>query len=253
MPLKVTISAASILTGGLLWAGRLLFGTSPWSTPASSLTAIGLVAVTAVTVVAMVLSPGRWVRNSVGAVGGAWASIAAAVPVDPVWIIAFAVGGAGIALAWLRPLDEWFHQINPHRVPPKAAVLALGLIWMPLLVGGLGVPDVTPGGWAAAAFGITGGWAYARALPGALWTVRLAFPILGAASVIGLRFPAAAGLLAVTAFLTHLAWTEEARLAVQPPAPRRVKPVSILPEVTPPGLLESAGYDRRGRPLEEAD
>lgn len=253
MPFKVSVSAACIFLGGLLWAGRLLFGPSPWSAPAASLAGAGLILAASVTVAAMLLSPGRWVRNSIAAAAAAWASIAAAAPIDPLWIAAAAVGGAGASLAWSRPLDGWFHQIKPDRVPPKAAALALGLIWLPGAVGGLGLPEVTPGGWTLAAFGAAGGWAYARAVRGALWTVRLALPAAGIAAVPGLSLPAGAGLLAFAGALTYLAWTADARLAVRPPAPRRVKTMPILPEAAPPGLMESAGYDRRGRPRRAPD
>lgn len=253
MPFKVSVSAACIFLGGLLWAGRLLFGPSPWSAPAASLAGTGLILVTSVNTAAVLLSPGRWVRNSIAAAAAAWASIAAAAPIDPLWIAAAAVGGAGASLAWSRPLDGWFHQIKPDRVPPKAAALALGLIWLPGAVGGLGLPEVTPGGWTLAAFGAAGGWAYARAVRGALWTARLALPAAGIAAVPGLSLPAGAGLLAFAGALTYLAWTADARLAVRPPATRRVKTMPILPEAAPPGLMESAGYDRRGRPRRAPD
>ena len=253
MPHTVSASAAFILLGGLLWAGRVLFGSSPWGAPGAALLATGLVLATAVNVVAMLLSPGRWVRNSIGVIGGAWTLPALALPVDPLWIIAVVTCVIGVTLAWTRPLDEWFHRVKPDRVPSKATSLALGLIWLPGVVGGLAIPDVTPSGWVMATFGLIGGWAYARALPGALWTVRLVLPPLGIVSIIGLRIPAAAGVIAVTATLTLLAWTADARLAVQTPTPRGVRPVSILPEITPPGLMESAGYDRRGRPLKRSD
>ena len=249
----VAVSAVCILLGGLLWAGRVLFGSSPWDPPGASLVAAGFVLVTAVNVVAMLLSPGRWVRNSIGIVGGTWALSAIILPADPVWISAAALSGIGIALAWARPMDQWFHQVKPDRVPSIATSLALGLIWMPGVVGALAIPGVTAGGWMMAAFGLVGGWAYARALPGTLWALRLLIPPLGIITIIGLRPMAGAGVLAVTAALTFLAWTEGARLAVQPPTRRRAEPVPTLPDVAPPGLMKSAGYDRRGHPPEGLD
>ena len=249
MPHKVSVAAGCILLAGLLWTGLLLFGSSPWEPPSSSLLAVGLLLMTAVNVVAMLLSPGRWVRNSLAVIAGAWAVTAIALPVNPVWIVALATHATGVALAWTRPTDAWFHQVKPDRVPARATILALGVVGLPGVVGGLGIPDVTPTGWGLAAFGLVGGWAYARALPGALWALRLVLPPLGVASVVGLGLPSAAGVLAAVSTLTLLAWTADARLAVRLPVPRRVRPVSILPELTPPGLMESAGYDRRGRPL----
>lgn len=184
-----------------------------------------------------------------GVSGGAWALTGAALDTDLLWIAALATVAAGVGLTWTGPMDGWFYQVKPDRVPTQATVLALGLIWLPAVVGSLGIPDVTPAGWVMAAFGLVGGWAYARALPGALWAVRLVLLPLGIASGAGLWTAPTAGMVVTALALTLLAWTGEARLAVSPAPPRRVKPLSILPEVTPPGLMESAGYDRRGRPL----
>lgn len=253
MPKRVLVAAACILSGSLLWAARLLFGSSPWGEHSSALLALGLLVATSVSVVALLLSPGRWVRNAVGVSGGAWALTGAALDTDLAWIVALVTMATGAGLAWTRPLDSWFHQVKPDRVPTQATVLTLGLVWLPAVVGGLGVPDVTPAGWVMAAFGLVGGWAYARALPGALWTVRLVLLPLGIASGAGLLPLATAGMVTTATALTLLAWTGEARLAVSPPPPRRVSPLPILPEVTPPGLMESAGYDRRGRPLAGPD
>lgn len=253
MPKRVLVAAACILSGSLLWAARLLFGSSPWGAHGSALLALGLLVATSVGVVALLLSPGRWVRNAVGVCGGAWALTGAALDTDLAWIAALLTMATGVGLAWTRPMDGWFHQVKPDRVPTQATVLTLGLIWLPAVVGSLGIPDTTPAGWVMAACGLVGGWAYARALPGALWTLRLVLLPLGIAAGLGLRPAAAAALAAVALALTLLSWTAEARLAVDSARPRRVRPVSILPEVTPPGLMESAGYDRRGHPLAGPD
>ncbi len=250
MPYRVTAAAVGILLGSLLWTGRLAFQTSRWDSHSATLLAAGLLLATAVNVVALLLSPGRWVRNSVAVIAGAWAVVAIALPVDMWWIMALVTHGAGVTLAWTRSLDSWFLQVKPDRVPTRATMLALGLIWLPAVVGGLGDPGVSPSGWVLVAFGWLGGWAYARALPGALWLVRLGLLPLGIVSVLGLQPVAAAGLLVTVSTLTFLAWTADARLAVMPLDPHRVSSVSILPELTPPGLMEAAGYDRRGRPLE---
>ena len=249
MPTRVLVAAACILSGSLLWAARLLFGSSPWGAHSSALLALGVLVATSVSVVALLLSPGRWVRNAIAATGGAWALTAIALEVDFVWIAALATLATGVALTRTSGTDSWFRQVKPDRVPTKATVLAFGLVCWPAVVGGLGIPDVTPAGWVMAAFGLVGGWAYARAIPGALWTIRLVLLPLGIAAAAGLLPLPTAGMVTTATALTLLAWTGEARRAVSPPPARRVSPLSILPEVTPPGLMESAGYDRRGRPL----
>ena len=248
---RVSVSAALMLLGSLLWAGRLLIGPAPWEPKAASLLAAALVVSNSVNLVAMLLTPGRWVRNSIAALAGTWGVAALALTVNPLWIGAFLAHAAGVAIAWARSLDRWFHQARPDRVPARATALVLGLVWLPGFVGGLGIPAVTAGGWVLAGFGVLAGWAYARALPGVLWTIRMVLPILGAVSVIGLRLPAAAGMLAAASALTILAWTADARLAAMRPVPRRVASLTVPPELTPPGLMEAAGYDRRGRLLSE--
>ena len=253
MPRRVLVAAACILSGSLLWTARLLFGSSPWGANSSALLALGLLVATSVSLVALLLSPGRWVRNAIAVTAGAWALTAIALEADLLWIAALAILAAGAVLTRTSAMDSWFQQVKADRVPTKATVLAFGQVCWPAVVGGLGIPDVTPAGWVLAVFGLVGGWAYARALPGSLWTLRLVLLPLGIAAGPGLRPAAAAALVAVALALTLLSWTAEARFAVDSSRPRRVRPVSILPEVTPPGLMESAGYDRRGRPLAGSD
>lgn len=253
MPRKISISAALILVGTVLSAARLFFGPGPWEAQAASLLALGLVLANGVNIVAMLLAPGRWVRNSIALTATAWVVVAVVLPVDPLWIGALVAHASGVASAWTGSLDPWFLQTKPDRVPVKAVVLALGLVWLPGLAGGLGIPEVSAGGWVLALFGLGSGWAYARAVPGALWAVRLVLPPLTAYSAVGLQLPAAVGVLAAGSTLTALAWTADARLAVRRPVPRRVETMPVLPELTPPGILESAGYDHRGRPLRRND
>lgn len=253
MPNRVSLAAVFILLSGLLWAAQVLLGTSPWEAGAASLVTMGFVIEAAVLVVALLLSPGRWVRIALAVIGGGWAVTALLTPISFLWVLALSIGAAGTGLAWTRSLDEWFRPVKPDRVPAAATFLALGLVWIPGITGRLGAPEVTVAGWILAGFGLVAGWAYARTIGGSLWVVRLAVLPLGILASLGLAAWAAASLVTVTAVLTYLAWTPDARMATEPPRPRRGKPVSILPEVTPPGLMEAAGYSRSGRPLEEPD
>ena len=253
MPPRLSLAAVLILLSGLLWAAQVLFGTSPWESGAASLVTIGFVIEAAVLVVALLLSPGRWVRIALAVIGSVWALTALLTPVGFLWGLALSTGAAGTALAWTRSLDEWFYPVKPDRVPTEATVLTLGLVWLPGIIGRLGTPDVTAGGWILVGFGLVAGWAYARAVTGSLWAVRSGPLPLGVLASFGLAPWAATLLVTATAALTYLAWTPPARMATEPPRPRRGQPVSILPEVTPPGLMEAAGYSRSGRRLEESD
>ena len=68
MPYRVSLAAVLVLLSGLLWAAQVLFGTSPWGTGAAPLVTMGFVIEAAVLVVAMLLSPGRWVRVSLAVI-----------------------------------------------------------------------------------------------------------------------------------------------------------------------------------------
>ncbi len=248
-----SVSAALMLLGASLWAGRLVFGSTPWEPRVASLLAVSLLLANAVNLVAMLLSPGRWVRNSIAALAAFWALAAAALSIDPFWVAAMLAHAGGVGTAWARPLDGWFHQAKPDRVPARATILALGLLWLPGFVAAFAIPDMPSTGWVIAGFGLAGGWAYSRAVPGAIWMIRLLLPFLGAISTVGLRAPQVLGMLAVILALTFLAWTTDARRAVMRPVPRRVETITVHPELAPPGLVEAVGYDRTGRPVRRED
>lgn len=247
MPRTVFAAAGLLTAAGLIWPLRLLFAGSPWEGAGTFLVAADLTALAAIPATALLLSPGRWVRVLASALGGAWGALAVATGTDWTWWLGMAAGTAGMILLWSRPLDGWLRNVKPDRVPPRAAALALGLAALPGATGALAVPDIAPLGWVLAGGGALAAWAYARALPGALWAVRLGLPPLGLAAAVGLHPAAGAGLAAVCAGLTALAWSRDARLAAERPPPRRAEAVSVLPEMVPPGLLDSAGFDRKGR------
>ncbi len=242
-----------MLLAALLWSGRLVFGSSPWTPQVASLLALSLLLANALNLVAMLLSPGRWVRNSIAVLAGVWAIAATALSVDPLWIIALLSHAGGVGTAWSSRLDQWFHQTKPDRVPVRATALALGLVWLPGFVAALAIPSMPPTGWILAGLGLAAGWAYARAVSGALWIIRVPLPVIGVISAVGLSPPAMLGMLAVIAALTFLAWTTDAHRAAQRPIRKRVDTLTVPPELTPPGLVEAMGYDRKGRPLRSKD
>ena len=248
MPRAVFATATLLLGGGLLWAARVTFGATPWSQAAAALLAADLVILTAVTVVAVLLAPGRWVRNLIAVLGAGWASLSLVLEIDALWVAAFGSSLAGVAIAWLGTLDSWFAgAIKPDRVPYRATILSIGLLATPGVLATAASPDVTPAGWVLAALALVAAWAYSRAMPVTLWALRITLPVIGVSVMIGLRIGAAIAIGVWLAALVALAWTPEARLAVSPIAPRKVDTVSILPEMVPTELMESAGYDRMGR------
>lgn len=248
MSRTVPVAAAAVLLAGLAWSARLAFGPAPWGEGAAALVAADLLLVTAVTVVAILLAPARWVRRLVAAVAGVQAALAMVLSVDALWVGAAALTLVAAGLSWSAWLDEWFRgRVKADQVPARATALALGLLVLPGVVGAAGLPTVTTAGWAVAVAAAVLAWAYSRALPGTLWIARLAVLPAAVAAAIGLDLVPGMVLVAAGVALTALAWTADARLAVQPLAPKRVEAVSILPEMVPEDLMEGAGYDRRGR------
>ena len=249
MPRAPLVAAILIVTSAVAWGARLTFGESPWTASASALLAGDLLVLTAVAVIATLLSPARWARNMIGALGAVWAGLAVILSVDPMWIVAVFTSAGGVALVWVGASDEWFRsQIKPDRVPVRASVLALALLALPAVVASTGFDDVTPVGWILAALAFACGWAYARAYTPALWIARLVVPIVGLIAIFGLEVMAGAALLATVTAVTALAWTADARLAIQPLLARKADAVSILPEMVPSDVMDSAGLDRKGRP-----
>lgn len=248
MPRPALIAAASAMLAGLLWSARVSFGTSPWGDGAAGLVSAELLMLAAIAAVATLLAPGRWVRVLLAAVAAVHAALAILLAVDPIWVMALTSSVAATGLAWSAWLDEWYRGgIKPDKVPARATLLALGLVVLPGVVGATGLPEVSTAGWVVAAGGGALGWAYSRALPGSLWLARLAVLPAAAAAAIGREPALAVALVLFGMGLTVLAWTADARLAVQPLTPRRVETMSILPEMVPEELMEGAGFDRRGR------
>lgn len=251
MPRVAFPTAALLLGGGLLWAVRISFGPTFMTQGAATLLAADIVILTAIAVVAMLLAPGRWVRIFITSLAGGWAAVAIALPADPLWVAAVGCSLAGVALAWLGPMDDWFvGGVKPDRVPVRATVLSLGLLAVPGLVALTASGGVTASGWFLAGLSLVGGWAYARAIPLSVWVLRIALPVSGGWSVMGLVVGDGLARGALVTGLVALAWTADARLAASPLVSRKVDTVPILPEMVPTDLMESAGYDRRGRPKE---
>jgi hypothetical protein len=249
-PSRLQASAALLLiVGAAAWAWRLAFESGPWPQSAATLIAAEIVLMTTIVVVALVLSPLPWVRNTATVLVAGELALAMALDTSPAWWVAVVTSTIGTILLWRPGLTEAIEQgVRPDRVPARATALAIGLALLPGVVGVLGYDGVTVGGWVLAGAALVLAWAYMRALPIALWTVRLVLAPLSIWAAIGLDPVAGVALVGATLVLVGLAWTSDARNAVSPLAPERGKPVPLLPEMVPGEILESAGFDQRGRP-----
>ena len=236
-----------------MWAALLTFGESPWTTGAGVLIGADLILFTAIAAVAVLLSPGRWLKVLSVAIGVVIGLLAVTLEVGALWLVGLLASAAATALLWARPMEEWMvGAVRPDRVPPKATVLVLVTLAIPAAVGATAFSDVTPGGWTLAGLAVPLGWAYARAIPAALWALRLGLPGLAVWAIVGLAPTAAVALGGYLSGVVALSWTEDARVAASPLVPRKVDSASVLPEMVPTELMESAGLDRLGQPRESS-
>jgi hypothetical protein len=207
-------------------------GTDPgrFATESAIVLGIGFLMFAGIAGAGLVFTGGRWARRLGAGVAGA--SLALGAWRDPSWWGAVAVVAAAVALAgFLGPwLKGWVRE-RPSADGPgaKPTLLVLGsLALVPL------VAIVSPTGLSPAHGMLAGGamllaWGYTRANIWGLWGLRVALPILVVPAMLN-SAPVGAALLGVAvAVLTWLAWSSEARRAVQPlmdrlPPPRLSTP-----------------------------
>ena len=245
------VIAASVVLASLAWALTLVFGSGPLADSAAALLAVDQLVVGTVVGVGIVLARGRWTRRVAVLLLGGQALLGIVVNADGWWIGAVATTAIGIAAVAGPWLGGWLRKLpRADGPPPRAIIMNLGLIALPSLVAVTGFAGVPVAGWLLSSFALAAAWAYSQAWLPALWVVRVALPFLGIAAAAALPWWGALVLgLAVTA-LTALAWSPEVRQATLSPAAIPVDLVPIPPELTPPQVLEEAGFDNRGKRIE---
>lgn len=219
--------AAALFLGCVAVAAHLAGGTGPFSQGSGVVLGIGFLIFGTIDVAGLLLSRGRWSRRMALAIG--FAVVATAALTSP-WSIASLAAMSLGALAILgttgRWLDGWIRQRPSADGPgPRVMALVLGLIGLVPAVALAQPDDITTWHGLLAGAGIFFGWAYSRAEVWALWAVRLGLPLLAVPALLRTPIAGAIFLGAGILVLTALAWTKEARLAVQPlmdnlPGPR---------------------------------
>ena len=200
-----------------------------------------------VAIVGMVVGASRWalrlgVATSIGLI-----ACGLLVPLDVVSIAGIALASfalAGLAGTAMRGMI----RRRPAADGPPSRALLLGIallvsppLWAVVTRDGLGTAALI-----AVATTWSGMVVYLKATPFALVTARFVLPIalVALAPLSGLPAGAMIVLTAVTA--GWLAWTVDARIAVQPIA-QPGSTVPIPPELVPRDVLDAAGIDDRGR------
>ena len=240
------VSSLALLAAAVTWS--LSAAALPgWEASSAVVFGVGLIAVSTVAVVGMVAGAARWaLRMGIGT--AAFLVLATAtVPIETSIVIGAAL--AAVALAGLAGTSmRGMVRLRPSAEgPPRRAVLlGVVLLMSPPLWGFVvrdGLPAVT---LVAAALCWVGMAIYLKATPIALLTARFVLPssLVVLAVLSGWPEGVAVGVTAIAT--AALAWTVEARIAVQP-LDRPGSIVPIPPELAPKDVLDAAGVDDRGR------
>jgi hypothetical protein len=199
-----------------------------------------------------VLARGRWSRFAVLGTAAVWFGVAVAGPlgIGSATTAVLAVAAASAAAGpWL---ERWVrHLPSAEGAPPAAVVLLLSLIATPVAVGALS-PTTNP---TAAAWGFIGwslGLAFllSRAVGWSLWLCRILH--VPAAVLAGFTMPLVIGgaIALKAASESLLTWRRDVSLAVRPLLVEASPGVPIPPELVDPAIMEAAGLDDRGHPIE---
>lgn len=236
---------ASLLLSSLAMAFVLSDG--PLADGAGAMVAVGHLVLTTVTVVGALVGAARWSLGLGLGLAAAAAVVAVTHTISPAWVVMVglaAVTATGLLATGLRGTI----RLRPRADGPPAAAVALplGLLAAPIVVGASQPDGVDLVDWVVvAAAAVVAVW-YTRAGTGALWAVRVGCPALAVAAVLSVPAPQWVVPGIGFAALSCLAWTSDARIAVQPIAERGTA-VPIPPELAPKDILDAAGIDDRGR------
>lgn len=246
---RALIATAASLAAALAWAW-LVAVDSRWIEGAGTMVAASLVALTATAVVGALLAASRWAKRLLTATATAGLGLGLSIDIGPLWIGAALLSAYAIAESAGSGLD---HVVRGRAAagspPPEAAAIPLLALAHPGALGLAQPSGVDAWDWVLAGAVVAIGFAYAKAVPGALLMTRLALPLAAAAGFAVTGWPAGwiPAVLALAA--ATLAWTKNARIAVAPLA-RPGRAVPIPPELTPREILDGAGIDDRGRSLQ---
>ncbi len=243
------IASGSVLLAGMVWGLRLIIDPGPFDEGSAALLATSIVIASATTTLGLVLARGQWARRLGLGILGAELLLAIAMDVG-VWggltLLATSLSITLLAGPWL---DGFLRRLPPAEpLPVPAMTLALGLLFVPAVLGVSAPGGVGALHWLAGLAALMTAWAFSRALPAGLWSARLLVPVLLAAAGAFTTAPGMIGVLAAAGAVGVLAWLPASAHAVRPLI-AAAGGVAVPPELVPPDLLARAGYDDRGRPI----
>lgn len=244
------LTTAALLLSSLAAAVVLTGSSAVWTNGSGVMIGVGHLMLTAVTIVAALVGAARWAVTTGIALVAALAVPAVVHPIGPAWVVMVTAGGLALTGLLGTGLRGTVRQRPSADGPPrKASALTLGMLAIPLVIGGTQPAGVDASDWLLTTATLALAIWYSQARPSAVWAVRLLLPVMAITAAIILPLPL--GLVAVVVYsvLAWLAWSVDARIAVIPLAsPGRSVPIPA--ELAPGEILDAAGLDSRGRPKE---
>ena len=247
--MKSPLFAASGLVAALAWTVALIVDGDPFDPALVFLIGLGMLATATVATVGMVVVGGRWAHRLGLTALALTLVLAAARPVDLLWIVALATSGLALAALLSPTVTRAIRKLPAAAGPPPRAVLPpLILLATPALLGLVG-HAAEP--WALLAVGASApvaAFVYSRVLPGGLIVIRVVWPLLALALSPSLGWLAGGIAVAVAATVVVLSWHGSVKASYHPP--REVgSTFPIPPELAPKEVLDAARIDDEGRPV----
>ncbi len=220
------VIAATVMAAGLAWTLHLVATPSPWEIDSALAIAIGTLVFSIFAMTALLLSRGRWTRYFAAGLICCELLIALVGEFDG-WLIAAMVLSAlaliGLGGPWFK---GWLRERPAAGAPsPAVMALAIGAFALVPLVGIASPSGLEPGHGALGSLGILLSWGYMKGGTWALYGLRFGLPLVTVFAAAASPLGGAILLVAAGVVLTYLAWTAEARLAVDPmpglPNPRK--------------------------------
>lgn len=241
----VAVASSLLLAASLAWTVHAAVADAPLHPGNLVLVTVALWTATVASVAGMLVARSRWARRLGVLVGVAQAVVAVVSDAGPVWWVAVSLS----ALAALAIAGPWLNGIvrslpAASGPPARAVALPLVLVAVPFAVG---VTDPSPLPGSIVGYGaLASAFWYIRALPGAVVTVRIGWPLLALATAWPLGWLGGTVTVLAAVGVAMLAWDRSVARAVRPLIGKGTL-VPIPPELAPREILDAAGLDDRGR------
>ena len=215
---KTPAAAAGVtnLLSALVWAAALAADPGPWNPFQSLVLGAGSVVLACAALVGMVVRGARWGRRLAGGLAVGELGIATIAPISPWWWAGVGIAGATLILVggpW--PAEAERRRAAQLGPPPRAVLLLCLLAGLPVALAGIAVNGLG-GAWVLTGLSAAAAPAYAKAWPGALPAARFLIPAASLAAAFTTPWPGWAAAVAGGGAVAWAAWSEDARLAVQP-------------------------------------